>query len=89
MVCLLDVPLEVTEALMSERTGKTGGETGDIHEGNRTYLQSVHDAYDELVNRYQWHRISCTQKGDSENFAMRSIESIHNDIYDVVKGLLK
>ena len=49
----------------------------------------VHDAYDELVNRYQWHRISCTQKGDSENFAMRSIESIHNDIYDVVKGLLK
>ncbi len=27
-VCLLDMPLEVSEALMAERTGKTGGNTG-------------------------------------------------------------
>ena len=25
-VCLLDMPLEVSEALMAERTGKTGGQ---------------------------------------------------------------
>ncbi|MDU2068245.1 MAG: thymidylate kinase, partial [Veillonella sp.] len=88
-VCLLDVPLDVTESLMSERTGKTGGETGDIHEGNRVYLQAVHNAYDELVERYQWHRISCAQQDESGTFTMRSIESIHNDIYDVVKTILR
>lgn len=89
VVCLLDVPLDVTESLMSERTGKTGGETGDIHEGNRSYLQAVHDAYDELVERYQWHRISCAQQDECGAFTMRSIESIHNDIYDVVKTILR
>ena len=31
-VFLLDVPLAVTERLMADRTGKTGGQTGDIHE---------------------------------------------------------
>ena len=89
-VCLLDVPLKVTESLMSKRTGKTGGETGDIHEGNRVYLQAVHDAYDELVERYQWHRISCcVENREEDNFIMRSIESINNEIYDVVKALLR
>lgn len=33
-VFLLDVPLAVTERLMADRTGKTGGQTGDIHEKN-------------------------------------------------------
>lgn len=31
-VFLLDVPLAVTQGLMADRVGKTGGETGDIHE---------------------------------------------------------
>lgn len=31
-VFLLDVPLDVTLGLMADRVGKTGGETGDIHE---------------------------------------------------------
>ena len=30
-VFLLDVPLAVTQGLMADRVGKTGGETGDIH----------------------------------------------------------
>ena len=38
---------------MAERTGKTGGNTGDIHEGNHRYLVAVHDAYEELVERYR------------------------------------
>ena len=63
-VCLLDMPLEVSEALMAERTGKTGGSTGDIHEGNHQYLVAVHDAYEELVERYQWHRIPCASKDE-------------------------
>ncbi len=75
-VFLLDVPLAVTEALMANRVEKTGGQTGDIHELDRAYLQKVHAAYDELVNTYQWDRIDCT-----EGMAMKSIESIHDSIY--------
>ena len=87
-VCLLDMPLEVSEALMAERTGKTGGNTGDIHEGNHQYLVAVHDAYKELVERYQWHRIPCATKDDSSQYALRTIEEIHNDVYQAVVNLL-
>ena len=87
-VCLLDMPLEVSEALMAERTGKTGGNTGDIHEGNHQYLVAVHDAYKELVERYQWHRIPCATKGNSSQYTLRTIEEIHNDVYQAVVNLL-
>lgn len=88
VVCLLDVPLSVTESLMEERIGKTGGETGDIHEGNHAYLQSVHDAYDELVARYGWHRINCTECDQSGRIGMRSIESIHDDVYKAIQDYI-
>ena len=80
-VFLLDVPLAVTEALMSTRVEKTGGQTGDIHELDRAYLERVHAAYDELVMRYHWDKIECT-----EGLSMRSIESIHESIYTRLTG---
>ena len=56
----------------------------------RVVQNFVHDAYDELVERYQWHRISCcVENCEEDNFTMRSIESINNEIYDVVKALLR
>ena len=87
-VCLLDMPLEVSETLMAERTGKTGGHTGDIHEGNHQYLVAVHDAYEELIERYQWHRIACASKDEFSQYTLRTIEEIHNDVYQAVVNLL-
>lgn len=85
LVCLLDLPLPVSQALMANRKGKTGGQTGDIHEGDRFYLESVHEAYDELVGRYGWHRIQCAKQGWTDPLdAIRSIEAIHEDIYEAV-----
>ena len=78
---------EVSEALMAERTGKTGGNTGDIHEGNHAYLVAVHGAYEELVERYQWHRIPCALKISASQYTLRTIEEIHNDVYSVVENL--
>ena len=75
-VFLLDVPLAVTERLMADRTGKTGGQTGDIHEKNEGFLAKCHAAYDELAERYHWQRIACTKDG-----AMRTPEAIHQDLY--------
>jgi len=80
-VCLLDVPLEVSEDLMKERIAKTGGETGDIHEHDRMYLRRCHEAYTELVSRYGWKRIHCTKE-----MKMRSIEDIHDEVYQFVKS---
>lgn len=85
VVCLLDMPVTVSELLMAEREGKTGGSTGDIHEGNHAYLRAVHDAYDELVERYHWHRIPCAT---SKDLRIRSIDDIHHDVYDAVKSVL-
>ena len=83
LVCLLDVPLDVTEQLMAGRQGKTGGTTGDIHEKNESFLHKCHDAYDELTDRYGWQRIACTEDG-----RMRSIEDIHADLYQAVAAVL-
>ena len=75
-VFLLDVPLAVTQGLMADRVGKTGGETGDIHEKNGQFLAKCHAAYDELATRYGWVRIACAEGGQ-----LRAIEAIHDDVY--------
>ena len=82
-VFLLDVPFAVTARLMAQRTGKTGGATGDIHEGNDSFLRRCHDAYAELTKRYGWHRIACA---DEEN--LRSVQSIHEELYDALRTYL-
>lgn len=83
-VCLLDMPLAVSEALMAERKHKTGGATGDIHEKDHAYLGRVHGAYDELVARYAWQRIACAD----EHMKLRTIEDIHEDVYNAVTAVL-
>ena len=82
-VILLDVPLEVTERLMSERTGKTGGTTGDIHEKDREFLRKCHAAYVGLAAKYGWYKVDCTREG-----VLRSPLAIHEDVYALVKGLI-
>ena len=80
-VILLDMPLSLSEALLAERTGKTGGNTGDIHEQDRSHLIAVHDAYDMLVSTYDWHRVHC----ENENDQLRTIDDIHEEVYEIVK----
>lgn len=82
-VILLDVPLEVTEQLMAQRVGKTGGQTGDIHERDESFLRRCHEAYDMLANKYNWYRIDCTLQQK-----MRSAEDIHEDVYQQVMRIL-
>ena len=84
LVCLLDVPLAVTEELMADRTGKTGGQTGDIHEGNEGFLKKCHDAYDELAARYHWQRIDCTKNGK-----MKPADMIHDEVYQTIVRAVK
>ncbi len=82
-VILLDVPLAVTERLMAQRVGKTGGQTGDIHEGNENFLRRCHEAYDVLAEKYHWQRISCAFHDE-----MRSVQAIHEEVYHQVMQIL-
>ena len=73
LVILLDIPVELSEALVRERAAKGG--TMDIHEQHVEYLSRCHEAYKELLSIYKWKRISCTRGGK-----LRSIEDIGNDV---------
>ena len=74
-VILLDMPLSLSEALLAERTGKTGGHTGDIHEQDASHLTAVHEAYDML------HRVHC----ENESNQLRTIDDIHEEVYGIAK----
>lgn len=82
-VILLDVPLDITEKLMLERIGKTGGETGDIHEKNKLFLKQCHDAYDMLAKLYGWQRIQCAVDG-----VLRNRLDIHEEIFYKVVSMI-
>lgn len=83
LVLYLDVPLSVSEELMAQRQGKTGGQTGDIHEKNIAFMTKCHQAYDDLAVKYNWPRIACT-----DGQTMRSVEAIHKDVYAKIRAFL-
>lgn len=85
MVIFLDVPPVITNNLMSNRNNKiTGGAKKDIHESDSEYLRKTYLNACWIAEKYVWKRIECTS--DS---CLRSIDDIHNEIYDYVcKNLL-
>jgi dTMP kinase len=84
MVIFLDVPPVISNDLMSNRNNKiTGGSKKDIHESDREYLRKTYVNACRIAEKYSWKRIECT-----EGSFLKSIEDIHNAIYDyVVKNL--
>lgn len=84
-VVFLDVPLEQSAKLMENRANKiTGGNIKDIHEKDLNYLKICSDNADYIASKYNWDRIKCV-----ENNSMRSIEEIHNDVYNTVINYIK
>lgn len=71
----LDVPTEYTEKLMRTREASTGT-TADIHEKDLAYLATCRAMGREAAAYYGWTVIECVRDG-----AMRSIEDIHQEIY--------
>lgn len=85
MVVFLDVPLEQSTKLMKDRKNKINGEESkDIHESDLNYLKACSDNADYIANKYNWERIDCIFQDQ-----MKSIDDIHNDIYDKVTKKIK
>lgn len=82
-VVFLDMDPSVADRLIAARAKETGMGK-DIHEKDTAYLHRCHAAYLELAEKYGWSRIPCSYKN-----APRSIEAIHEEVYEAVAACLK
>ena len=83
-VVFLDLPPEYSGKLLAARARKTDLSDEDIHEKDGEYMiQSYYSAL-EMAARFQWARINCVADGK-----LRDIEEIHEDVYSIVKSVLK
>ena len=80
----LDMPVKWRIKLLSERPNKvTGGEAKDIHESNEEYLEESYNNAVYAAEKFGWERIICA----NEN-GVRTVEDIHNEVYDKVKTVI-
>ena len=77
----LTLPLSVRKEMLETRTGKTGGNTGDIHEKDLDYLRQIDDAQYKLVNKFNMIGIDCS----TEDNKVKTTEEIHEIIYNTLK----
>ena len=75
LVIYLDVPTDFTAAMMRRREADTNT-TADIHEQDMEYLATCRRTGKAAAEYYGWTVIQCVRDG-----AMRTIEDIHEEIY--------
>ncbi len=83
LVIYLDVPTEISEAMMRKREQDTNTKA-DIHEKDTQYLRLCRETGREAAGAYGWKVISCAADG-----VMRSPEEIHEEVYGLVKQCLE
>ncbi len=83
LVLYLQVPTELTEAMMRRRERDTHTKA-DIHEQDMDYLRTCGQMGQEAAAYYGWQVIHCARDG-----AMRSIEDIHEEIYGKILACLE
>ena len=79
----LDVPTDFTEKLLRHRESDTNTKA-DIHEKDMAYLATCRNTGKKAAAFYNWTVIQCVKDGE-----MRSIEDIHEEIYNHVKKCLE
>lgn len=82
LVLFLDMPPQYARMLMQDRANKITGEAQkDIHESNVEYLNSAYQNAMEIAKICSWTVLSCVKNGE-----VRSIENIHEEIYQLCKN---
>ena len=81
-VIFLDMPVEVSQKLLSNRYGGDNGKK-DIHESDVEYLSNCRKAANFCAEYSHWAKISCAENGEP-----RSIEEIAKDILAEVLKVL-
>ena len=81
-VIFLNVPVNYSSELIKDRNNKfTNEEEKDIHESDIEYLEKTYLNSLEIAKKYNWHIIECVKDNK-----MRTIEEIHEDVYEVIKN---
>lgn len=83
-VFFLDVNVATSEQLIKNRLNKfTNDSKKDIHESDKEYLIKTYENSKYVAKKYDWNIIDCINEE-----GLRSIESIHEEIYKKVKECL-
>ena len=84
-VFFLNMPTEYAIKLMENRKNKiTKEEKKDIHERSPEHLKDAYEEACKLSKKYNWKEIKCVKEGK-----IRSIEDIHEEIYQELKNKIK
>ena len=81
LVIYLDLPTELSEAMLRKRQQATGTHA-DIHEQDEDYLRACRDNARSIARQLGWTVVSCDRDG-----TVRPPEDIHREIWDLV-GML-
>lgn len=91
-VIFLNMPYENSLDIMKKRDNKITGESSkDIHEGNADFIKKSYENSCWIAKKYNWKEVMCVSDEISENGlrSYKSREAIHNEVYDIVKEILK
>ena len=83
LVLYLDVPVELSEAMLRRREKQTHT-NADIHEQNSEYLRACQESGRAAAVAYGWKIVHCVHQGK-----MRAPEDIHEEIYRLVKHCME
>ncbi|MDR1102079.1 MAG: deoxynucleoside kinase [Clostridiales bacterium] len=78
LVFFMDIPPELTEILVDSREKKFEG--GDIHEGDKQYMNSCYECAKMCSEKFGWITIKCVENGE-----ILPPEVIHNSILKHIK----
>lgn len=82
LVVYLDLPTELSEAMLRKRQQATGTHA-DIHEQDEDYLRACRENARSIARSLGWTLVRCDQEG-----AVRPPEDIHREIWDLAAKLL-
>lgn len=84
LVIYLDMPPEYSVEFISSRAAKSSVSSQDIHEKDREYLKQSYQAAQRVKNVENWVSIDCL----NTNQQLKSIEEIHEEVYQIAKHYL-
>ena len=80
-VFFLNMPVEKSLELIKNRENKFTHDTKkDIHESDTQHLLDSYEAACQVAKDYNWYEVQCVK-----NDEIRTIEDIHQEIYEEVK----
>ena len=83
LVIFLHAPFELARELKNKRKNNDGIKN-DIHESDLEFMKNVSDTSISIANKFDWSYIECIKNNE-----MRSIQDIHEDVYNLVKKRIK